>query len=158
MIFLKRHSLLHTSAARTPSPTSRLTPPIHTVYKNTPPSQVPYSLLNLYNAHTGIHTYTRACAHAPTCAHTCAPSVRWGEIRRTSRCDTPYHWSRYAVSLFGVPRTPSRKRGSFRQNFRLKWDSSSHTLGSAVRSTPSSPPETQRMLGDVLATSWSKHG
>ncbi len=52
-----------------------------------------------------VRAYALAYARirAYTCGRVRAPSVRWGEIRRTSRCDTPYHYPRYAVSLFGVP-------------------------------------------------------
>ncbi len=103
---------------------------------------------------TSVYVCTHVRVRTLTCAYTCdrmrAPSVRWGEIRRTSRCDTPYHWSRYAVSLFGVPRTPSRKRGRFRQNFPAEVGLLAHTPGSAVHSTPSSPPETQKGKGESL--------
>ncbi len=54
--------------------------------------------------HTRVYVLARARAYAP-----------WGEIRRTSRCDTPYHWSRYAVSLLGPPRGGIRNEGENEQ-------------------------------------------
>ncbi len=76
-----------------------------------PPPLLTYSTKHV-QAHVRMrtHMYTRAYAHAYTCEHTRAyvrararAYAPWGEIRRTSRCDTAYHYPRYAVSLFDPP-------------------------------------------------------
>ncbi len=76
----------------------------------------------LMYAHMRSHVRVRVCSRARgyvrvyALAHARAYAP-WGEIRRTSTSDTPYHTPRHAVSLLEVPRTPSRKRGSFQQIF-----------------------------------------
>ncbi len=102
----------------------------------------------------GIHAYTCGYVRVHVRARTRAYAP-WGEIRRTSRCDTPYHYPRHAVSLLGPPAgsfTNAPKKSPFRDALQENFEEILRISG-----VPDGTIATSQEFASRLAEPWPHH-